>query len=134
MGFTVRDDEHPDGNIAIHYTGLRPAEKLYEELLIGGNVTGTDHPMILRAMEESLPWPRVQQCLEQLLQASASSDCERVRDLLVESVRGYQPTNGVDDLVWRAGRTVGAETPLQGPAAPATVTELASRRVANSAT
>jgi FlaA1/EpsC-like NDP-sugar epimerase len=134
MGFTVCDDEHPDGNIAIHYTGLRPAEKLYEELLIGGNVTGTDHPMILRAMEESLPWPRVQQCLEQLLQASASSDCERVRDLLVESVRGYQPTNGVDDLVWRAGRTVGAETPLQGPAAPATVTELASRRVANSAT
>lgn len=129
MGLTVRDDENPDGDIAIQFTGLRPAEKLYEELLIGTNVTGTGHPMIMRAMEESLPWSTVQHFLEQFLQASARADCDRVRDLLVESVAGYQPTNGVDDLVWRAGRTVSAETPPQDPAGSATVTDLASRRV-----
>jgi len=137
MGFTVRDDEHPDGNIAIHYTGLRPAEKLYEELLIGNNVTGTDHPMILRAMEESLPWPRVQHYLEQLLQASAWSDCEKVREILIECLGNYRPDNGVDDLVWQAGRAAGAETPTSlptpSPAEPATVTDLASRRTGTSA-
>jgi FlaA1/EpsC-like NDP-sugar epimerase len=53
MGMTVRDLDHPDGDIEIAYTGLRPAEKLFEELLIGNNVTGTEHPMILRAIEHS---------------------------------------------------------------------------------
>jgi len=138
MGFTVRDDEHPDGNIAIHYTGLRPAEKMYEELLIGNNVTGTDHPMILRAMEESLPWPRVQHYLEQLLQASAWSDCEKVREILIECLGNYRPDNGVDDLVWQAGRAAGSATPtsLLTPslAEPATVTDLASWRTGTAAT
>ena len=134
MGFTVQDDEHPDGNIAIHYTGLRPAEKLYEELLIGNNVTGTDHPMILRAREESLPWPRVQQYLERLLQASARSDCEKVREILIECLGNYRPENGVDDLVWRAGRTAGAAAPTQSPAELAMVIDLASRRTGTTAT
>ncbi len=62
MGMTVRDEKNPEGDIEIAYTGLRPAEKLYEELLIGNNVTGTEHPMILRAIEHSLPWERVQGC------------------------------------------------------------------------
>ncbi len=127
MGRTVRDDEHPDGDVAIHYTGLRPAEKLYEELLIGSNVTGTDHPMILRAMEESLPWAQIQLHLERVLQASARSDCERVREILVECVGNYRPENAVDDLVWRAGRQYGA------PAVPGTVVDLASRRLPGSA-
>ena len=80
MGLTVRDDENPDGDIEIVYTGLRPAEKLFEELLIGNNVTGTEHPMIMRAMEHSLPWPQVQQMLDELLgRARRSFDCERAR-------------------------------------------------------
>ena len=62
MGMTVRDEEHRDRDIEIAYTGLRPAEKLFEGLLIGNNVTGTEHPMILRATEHSLPWERVQKC------------------------------------------------------------------------
>ena len=127
MGFSVRDDEYPDGDIAIQYTGLRPAEKLYEELLIGTNVTGTGHPMIMRAMEESLEWSRIQHYIEQFLQASARFDCEQARELLVESVAGYKPTNGMDDLVWKAGLTVAAGVPA-GTAGPATVTDLASRR------
>jgi FlaA1/EpsC-like NDP-sugar epimerase len=126
MGLTVRDDDNPDGDIAIEYTGLRPAEKLYEELLIGTNVTGTGHPMIMRAMEESLDWSRVQHYIEQFLQASARSDCERARELLVEAVAGYKPTNGVDDLVWKAGLMVAAG--MAAGTALATVTELASRR------
>ncbi|MEP7244889.1 MAG: nucleoside-diphosphate sugar epimerase/dehydratase, partial [Gammaproteobacteria bacterium] len=69
MGLTVRDAANPDGDIEIEYTGLRTAEKLFEELLIGTNVTGTDHPMILRAMEHSIPWPRMQQLLNELLVA-----------------------------------------------------------------
>src|SRR5690606_10370068 len=77
MGLTLRDEKNPEGDIEIEYTGLRTAEKLYEELLIGSNVTGTDHPRILRAVEHSLPWERVRQLLEQLLVALDSYDCKR---------------------------------------------------------
>lgn len=119
MGLTVRDEAHPNGDIAIEYTGLRPAEKLYEELLIGSNVTGTRHPMIMRAMEDSLSWPEVQAALDQLLEASRRFDCERIRALLLEHVEGYQPAGGVEDLAWRASRR---------EARPATVTALDSRR------
>jgi type I restriction enzyme M protein len=69
MGLTVRDEDHPDGDIEISYTGLRPAEKLYEELLIGNNITGTQHPMILRAIEHSWPWERVHGMLDEILAA-----------------------------------------------------------------
>lgn len=101
MGLTVRDDDDPDGDIAIEYTGLRPAEKLFEELLIGNNVMGTEHPMIMRALEDSLPWEQVQECLNRLLEAVDVFDCERARELLLANVDGYQPNNGVEDLVWR---------------------------------
>ena len=100
MGLTVRDDENPDGDVEIKYTGLRPAEKLYEELLIGTNVTGTDHPMIMRAMEHRLPWPKMQQVLNELLVALASFDCQRVLSLLAESVAEYRQAPDIRDHVW----------------------------------
>lgn len=128
MGLTVRDDQNPDGDIAIQYTGLRPAEKLYEELLIGNDVTGTDHPMILRAMEESLPWESVGHYIEQLLQACAGADCARVRELLVASVGGYKPTNGLDDLVWQAEGLARRGGGAPGSPEPAKVIDIASRR------
>jgi FlaA1/EpsC-like NDP-sugar epimerase len=100
MGLTVRDASNPDGDIEIEYTGLRTAEKLFEELLIGTNVTGTDHPMIMRAMEHSLPWQRMQQLLNELLIALASFDCRRSLALLAESVAEYHATHAINDYVW----------------------------------
>jgi FlaA1/EpsC-like NDP-sugar epimerase len=100
MGLTVRDDQHPDGDIEISYTGLRPAEKLYEELLIGNNVAGTEHPMILRAIEHSLPWERVQFMLDEVLVAMSRFDCHRALHLLGEVVEEYRPVPEPHDLVW----------------------------------
>jgi FlaA1/EpsC-like NDP-sugar epimerase len=100
MGLTVRDANNPDGDIEIEYTGLRTAEKLFEELLIGTNVAGTDHPMIMRAMEHSLPWSRMQQILNELLVALASFDCRRALALLAESVAEYRTAHGISDYVW----------------------------------
>jgi len=100
MGLTVRDATSPDGDIEIEYTGLRTAEKLFEELLIGTNVTGTDHPMILRAIEHHLPWTRMQQILNEQLVALASFDCHRALALLTESVAEYQAEVDIRDYVW----------------------------------
>jgi FlaA1/EpsC-like NDP-sugar epimerase len=100
MGLTVRDANSPDGDIEIEYTGLRTAEKLFEELLIGTNVAGTDHPMIMRAMEHSIPWPRMQQLLNDLLVALASFDCRRALALLAESVAEYRTVHAISDYVW----------------------------------
>ena len=99
-GLTIRDANNPDGDIEIEYTGLRAAEKLFEELLIGSNVTGTDHPMILRAMEHRLPWHRMQQVLNDLLVALASFDCYRTLVLLTESVAEYSQSQEIRDYVW----------------------------------
>jgi FlaA1/EpsC-like NDP-sugar epimerase len=100
MGLTVRDESNPEGDIEIIYTGLRPAEKLYEELLIGGNVTGTEHPMIMRAMEPHLPWPELKEILAEMLAALDEFDCLRARELLIRTVIEYRPDSGIQDLVW----------------------------------
>jgi len=100
MGFQVRDSEQPNGDVAIEYTGLRPGEKLYEELLIGDNVSKTDHPMIMRAQEEALPWSEVRELLDELMQASKEFDCERVRELLQKAVQGFRPASQLVDRVW----------------------------------
>ncbi len=99
-GLTIRDANNPDGDIEIEYTGLRAAEKLFEELLIGSNVTGTDHPMILRAMEHRLPWQRMQQVLNDLLVALASFDCHRTLTLLTDAVAEYNQGQEIRDYVW----------------------------------
>jgi FlaA1/EpsC-like NDP-sugar epimerase len=98
-GLTVRDEQHPEGDIEISYTGLRPAEKLYEELLIGNNVTGTEHPMILRAIEHSLPWDRVRELLDEVVLAMSRFDCPRALALLSDAVEEYTPAPQPHDLV-----------------------------------
>jgi FlaA1/EpsC-like NDP-sugar epimerase len=105
-GLTVRDEQHPDGDIEISYTGLRPAEKLYEELLIGNNVTGTQHPMILRAIEHSLPWDRVQDLLNEIMEAMSRYDCQRSLQLLSDVVAEYTPAPQPHDLMWARQTTI----------------------------
>lgn len=99
MGMTVRDERNPDGDIEIAYTGLRPAEKLYEELLIGSNVSGTDHPMIMRAVEHALPWSDVENLLGRIVSALRAFDCSRSIDLLNEAVVEYRAAPEMHDLV-----------------------------------
>lgn len=104
MGLTVRDEENPDGDIEIEYTGLRPAEKLYEELLIGTDVSGTQHPRIMRAREEYLDIELLDHLSGELKAASQALDRDRARQILLDAVHGYEPSNGIDDLVWVSQR------------------------------
>lgn len=98
-GLSVRSDKTPHGDIAIEFTGLRPGEKLYEELLIGDNVSPTEHPMIMRANEEHLPWEQFKERLGELLAAVESDDYECVRQLLRETVNGYKPEGEIVDWI-----------------------------------
>lgn len=99
MGLTVMDENTPDGDIEIKYTGLRPAEKLFEELLIGNNVMGTKHPMIMRAQEAALPWEEVRKILDELLEAARNYDCGEARRLLRQAVAEYRPASDLVDHV-----------------------------------
>ena len=99
-GLTVLDSENPDGDIAIEFSGLRPGEKLYEELLVGNNVIGTTHPMIMRAEEHMIPWERLGPIVEELDQACRSFDNKKVRSLLLETVDGYCPQCDIVDPIW----------------------------------
>lgn len=97
-----------DGDIAIRITGLNKGEKLYEELLIGNDPRGTDHPRIMAAKEVSLPWDALQPGLERLKHACETLDIPAIRQLFLEMPLAYQP-NGPElhDLVWTAARKNG---------------------------
>jgi FlaA1/EpsC-like NDP-sugar epimerase len=99
-GLTVRTEANPSGEIAIEFSGLRPGEKLYEELLIGDNVTPTQHPMIMRADEAFLPWSELEVILQQLLDAAKGNDCVLIRKILKQTVDGYSPQGEIVDLVF----------------------------------
>lgn len=98
-GLSVRDGRNPHGDIAIEFTGLRPGEKLYEELLIGEDVKPTEHPMIMRAEEDMLPWEGLKTRLQGLLDAVDEDDYARVRVLLREMVHGYVPEGEIVDWI-----------------------------------
>ncbi|OSM05305.1 putative polysaccharide biosynthesis protein capd [Magnetofaba australis IT-1] len=99
-GLTVRDDAHPMGDIEIAITGLRDGEKLYEELLIGDNIQRTEHKRIFRAQEQALEWPRMRELIHRFGEASHEFNYMEIRQILLESVEGYQPTGGIRDWVW----------------------------------
>jgi len=101
-GLTVRDEEHPDGDITLEIVGLRPGEKLYEELLIGENVEGTSHPLIMRAYEHELPWAFLAERLSGIDDACQSFDYQKVLEMLVSLVHEYVPTKHDDnELLWQ---------------------------------
>ena len=102
-GLEVRDEAHPDGDIALEIVGLRPGEKLYEELLIGDNVEGTSHPLIMRAYEHELPWSELRGRLESLDDACRTFNYEQVMALLALLVQEYSPVqHGDQELLWRS--------------------------------
>jgi FlaA1/EpsC-like NDP-sugar epimerase len=99
-GLTLKSQSEPYGDIEITVTGLRPGEKLYEELLIGDNPKSTQHARIMKAHEDFLPWDELQSKLARLNAALAVNDVPQVRALLKDLVPGYQPDGEVVDWVW----------------------------------
>jgi FlaA1/EpsC-like NDP-sugar epimerase len=98
-GLTVRDDNDPEGDIPIEVTGLRPGEKLYEELLIGDNPEPTSHPRIMKAHEDFLPWVVFEEKLNALRMALDVNDVGVVRMMLQQLVSGYEPSGEIVDWV-----------------------------------
>jgi FlaA1/EpsC-like NDP-sugar epimerase len=91
MGLEVRDEEHPDGDIAITYTGLRDGEKIYEELLLGKSISTTEHPRIMRSSEPFLPRPALEAVLAALGAGTAEGSLAKVLATLESAVEDYRP-------------------------------------------
>jgi FlaA1/EpsC-like NDP-sugar epimerase len=104
-GLTVRDASRPDGDIEIKAIGLRPGEKLYEELLIGDNPMPTDHPRIMKALEPSLPWPLLRAQLEQLRQFIDTGEVAQARSLIRAVVPEFSPISEVVDWAVMASQS-----------------------------
>lgn len=104
MGLEQKTEENPDGDIEIQYTGLRPGEKLYEELLIADDPLPTSHPRIMKGREISLPWSEVEEILNQIDQYSHLFDCYSVRNVLLKAPLGYNPSDQINDLVWNLSK------------------------------
>jgi FlaA1/EpsC-like NDP-sugar epimerase len=103
-GLSVRSEKNVHGDISIEFTGLRPGEKLYEELLIGENVSSTPHPMIMTANEDCVPWEVLKESLVELLNAVEEDDYSRVRQLLRATVTGYTPDGEIVDWIYQQRR------------------------------
>jgi FlaA1/EpsC-like NDP-sugar epimerase len=99
-GQEVKSASSPQGNIEIRFIGLRPGEKLYEELLIGNNVSGTSHPLIMRAQETEIDWPFLEIMLKQLDEACDRMEHDTIRNQLMKMVREYRPNSPISDLLW----------------------------------
>jgi FlaA1/EpsC-like NDP-sugar epimerase len=99
-GLTVKDEEHPEGDIEIAVTGLRPGEKLYEELLIGDNPKPTVHPRIMKAHEEFIPWAEFEAKLTALEMALNVNDVGVIRLMMQQLVAGYTPSDDIVDWVY----------------------------------
>jgi len=99
-GLEIKDKLHPDGDIEIQFTGLRPGEKLYEELLIGENVFETDNPMIMRAEEEMMVWDDLKLIIDELEKAVDNNDQDMLRQLLIKAVPGFKPQCDITDILY----------------------------------
>jgi FlaA1/EpsC-like NDP-sugar epimerase len=118
MGLEVKDEQHPFGDIEIRYTGLRPGEKLYEELLIGDNVRKTQHSRIMAADEVCLSWPEMQHLLNRLDNACEKFDVNAVIELIRLAPTEFNYTCACSDLVVNAACDVRAVQPVVSVIAP----------------
>jgi FlaA1/EpsC-like NDP-sugar epimerase len=101
-GRTVRDHQNPDGDISIELTGLRPGEKLFEELLIGNNPQHTSHPRIMRAQEPHIEWQNLQLILAELLQLIDKNDVRAILEKIAQLDLGYIEQNAIVDWIYLA--------------------------------
>ncbi len=102
-GLEVKSESNPHGDVEISFTGLRPGEKLFEELLIGDNVTQTQHPRIMAANEESMSFLEFEEYLDRLDKACLETDYSAIRQLLLDAPTGFNPVDDICDLVWKEG-------------------------------
>lgn len=100
-GMEVKDSQNPNGDIEIIFTGLRPGEKLYEELLIGDNVSSTEHSQISRAEEDFLSAGELEKYLKDLNEAEIRGDVSALRDILKQAVSGFTPAEEIADIVYK---------------------------------
>lgn len=99
-GYSVKEASNPDGDIEIQFSGLRPGEKLYEELLIGDNVSGTLHPRIMQAQEAKLEQAALDKILDRLWLTCTRNECASIVAILRDAVQGFQPEEAVHDILW----------------------------------
>ena len=104
-GLTLRNEQNPDGDIEIEVIGLRPGEKLYEELLIGDNPKLTIHPRVMRAQDDFLPWTRLEDDLKKLEMLLNVNDVGAIRIMLERLVSGYTPSTNIVDWIYTEERT-----------------------------
>lgn len=110
-GYATSQNTPLGGHIDIEFIGLRPGEKLHEELLLGTNVTGTGHPMIMRAEEECLPFGQIQRLLAKLRRHCDTLDCDGISDVLSFAVSGFDDHEVRYDHLWkRQGKRVAMES------------------------
>ena len=99
-GLKVKDENFPEGDIEIKYTGLRAGEKLYEELLIGDNVSKTENPLIMRAKEDKFEWVDLKNLLDKLSVSNKKSDHNSTREILKKIVSGFSPEGSIKDILY----------------------------------
>ncbi|MGO6817597.1 polysaccharide biosynthesis protein [Rhizobium leguminosarum] len=112
-GLAVRDENNPEGDIELSVTGLRPGEKLYEELLIGDNPETTEHPRIMKAREDFLFWSELSKKLSSLNAVLDRNDMVAARAMLAELVSGYSSTGEVSDLAFSGAEPIRLPQPIQ---------------------
>jgi FlaA1/EpsC-like NDP-sugar epimerase len=99
-GLTLKNEQTPDGDISIQLIGLRPGEKLFEELLIGNNPESTDHPRIMKAHEDFLSWTELEPKLHALSAVLNDDDVDAIGSMMKLLVRGYSPSSEIIDWVF----------------------------------
>jgi FlaA1/EpsC-like NDP-sugar epimerase len=100
-GLKLLDGDNPDGDIEIKFTGLRPGEKLYEELLVGGNVLPTENKLIMTASESMIEWEVLKPVLDELIDSALRLNQRKIRDLMIKLVPEFKPQSKISDLLYK---------------------------------